>query len=116
MNIGDPRRQQHLTRKDKAAQKLAEDDLRRLLAQPEGRRYIARLMRSCGVEASVFSTDPRKTDLLIGQQMVGQRIRDELDRVDPEAYSRLRAEWLKDEQHDDRQQSGSGNDPADSTD
>lgn len=115
-NLGDPNRQRNVTRKAKDLKRLEETDLRWLLAQPQGRRYISKLLRYCGIEQTAIRGTPRETDMQLGAQLLGFKIRDELDRVDPGAYGQMRTELLTEDRDERRIATESKPDAGDSPD
>jgi hypothetical protein len=115
MNLGDPHRQRNVTRKAKDQKRQAEADLKWLLAQPQGRRYLFALMQRCGIEQTALRGTSRETELRLGEQLLGYEIRNGIDRVDPAAYGQMRTEWMTEDRDDQRSTTESkpdGDDPG----
>lgn len=102
MNLGDPERARRSKSAHKEAERQAREDLRRVLATPEGRRYAYRLLERCGLHGSPYRPTQRETDMQLGIHMLGVQIRREIEAVEPGLYGQLRTEFMREERHDGR--------------
>jgi len=82
-NAADPKQVREQGRKVKDADKLAQADLKAVLAMPEGRRYIRRLLAHCGVFRAPF-VPSAQVYYDNGIRSVGVKIWGEIEAVDVE--------------------------------
>tara|TARA_R110000824_G_C15230756_1_gene678508 strand:- start:2899 stop:3183 length:285 start_codon:yes stop_codon:yes gene_type:complete len=64
-------------------------DLRKVLALPEGQRFIWRLFEIAGIYRNPYSGDTQSTEYNCGMMAVGQAVLDEAMEANPEAVSSL---------------------------
>jgi len=74
--------------KQKLKQDVDDNDLRFILASPQGQRFVWKLLQSCGVFKSSF-TGSSETFFLEGQRNIGLKLISEVMRVDPESYLKM---------------------------
>ena len=65
------------------------NDLRKVLASPEGARFIWRLFEITGIYRNPYSGDKQSTEYNCGMMAVGQNILDEAMEANPEAVSSI---------------------------
>ncbi len=101
INAGDPVQVRTLERllHDKRDEQL--NDLKALLAMPEGRRVLWRVLEHCGVYASTHSTVHATAAYEEGRRQVGTALILWLSAVDPLAYPRLMAAGAQDRATDE---------------
>lgn len=88
--------------KQRKQQQLIETiELQRLMSQRTFRRWVWRLLQSCGTSESVFSTDHATMSRKEGRRQVGCEIRDALWAADHSLYMLMVEEAERDEQHAD---------------
>ncbi len=99
-NAGDPVRVRTLS--TLLAEKALQDqtDLAALLAMPEGRRFLWRLLEHAEPLASVFSLNHASMALAEGKRQVGTWLVVQLQSIGEETYPRLMVEGLKDRKMD----------------
>lgn len=108
MNLGDPERARRAKRSQKERDRQAKADLRQVLASPEGRRYAYRLLERCGLHGSPFRATTRETDMQLGLHLLGVRLRDEIEAVEPGLYGEMRTQFMREERHDGRDDTDDG--------
>jgi hypothetical protein len=95
-NISDESQIKELTRDEKLRLEQEEKDLAVLLEQPEGRRYLWKMLDFCGVYRTSF-TGSSETFYLEGKRNVGLMILSEIMKASPEAYLLMINENRKEE-------------------
>ncbi len=100
-NSGDPEQVHAAERKEEDRATRDKMDIAFLVEQPEFGRWLWRILQNCGVEDSPMSVDPYRSYFAMGQQSVGIAITKEIDRVDPDFISDIRA-MVKREERDGR--------------
>lgn len=65
------------------------DDLRKILALPEGKRFLWRLFEFTGLYRNPYSGDKSSTEFNCGLQSVGQFLLDEAIDANPEAIAEI---------------------------
>ena len=65
---------------------------RDVLSTVQGRKVLADIMQTAGVQRDVFDVNPYKSARLNGMRTVGVLLRQELMRIDPELLKKLESE------------------------
>lgn len=65
------------------------DDLRKILALPEGKRFIWRLFEFSGIYRNAYSGDKNSTEFNCGMQSVGHYLLDEAIDANTQAVSEI---------------------------
>jgi hypothetical protein len=81
---------------------LEEQELRDIIRDTAGRRYLARLMIRLGVTSRTFDQDTRKHSFNEGRRDAGLVILDDLAELDAQLPYRLIQEYISDERKPDR--------------
>lgn len=71
------------------------EDLRAVMATPEGRRVFWRLVNDCHVHSSIFHPEPTQLAFLEGQRHVGAALLKELQVETREFYIRMLVEAMQ---------------------
>lgn len=84
---------QHLTRAQKTALRQADQDLEKVLATPEGRRVLTRVIDNAGVFNRSF-TGNSETFFREGRRSVGLDLVEHITRLDAMAFAKMQAEMI----------------------
>jgi len=85
--------------KSQLERKTAEEDLKWVLSDPRGRRYLWKLLESFHIYQSSFAQDGSFMAYLEGERNAGLRILNELQSVAPESYILMLQERIKNDRH-----------------
>lgn len=64
-----------------------DEDLRSVLKETWGQRFISRILISCGVGQTPYSPDEKLTYMQLGKQSIGNALLDEVKRIKPEVLT-----------------------------
>jgi hypothetical protein len=95
---GDPEQVKAARREDKLHRTGRNLAIRRLMQDPDGRRFVWDILADCGVFRTPFAMDPYATAFNAGKQSVGQMLLAEVTAVVPELYIQMLQE-PKDEEN-----------------
>lgn len=96
-NVSNPEEIQKAEKREKRNRIQELEDLRWILNDPRGRRFIWRLLAICGVNR-VGMTGDKWTFFHLGERNVGVKLTAEVAEASPEAYIEMIKESLKEEQ------------------
>jgi hypothetical protein len=85
MNAADPQKVAEVEARIKRKSSLEEEDLRKVMSLPEGRRTMWRILCNTGMRRSSF-TGNSETYFREGERNVGLRLQQELERIAFEDY------------------------------
>lgn len=85
-NAEDPEQVRRGRRRKKVRDDQAQSDLRAVLATPEGRRVLWRLLGYCHAFASCYSDSPSFMAHLTGRQDVAHYLMHQIQKADPTAF------------------------------
>lgn len=91
-NASDERALQRQERADKLAQRQEVDDFLWLMNEPQGRRFVWRLMARANVFGAVFNTHGGVMNFNEGRRDSGLFLLGEIDRLCPELFAVMAAE------------------------
>lgn len=94
-NAADKRQVKERERQEKNSAKQAVIDLRAVLAMPEGRRVIWRLLEHCGLYRSPFNPNAAIAAHNAGLQAAALHLLAEIQQADEKAWLQMQAEHLK---------------------
>jgi hypothetical protein len=92
LNVADEAQVNRQRNLDKIEDLQNEVDLRAVMASPEGRRFIWRLMIECGVGESPFATNALLMSRSAGKQEIGLWLQAEVAGVAPSEYLKMQTE------------------------
>jgi hypothetical protein len=93
INIGDEKQVKKREKKIESRDERYMDDLRNVMNHASGRRVLWKILEYCGPMRNCFIEDSqRMTDFLLGQKNLGLKLMDDIERVNPEFYVRMRKE------------------------
>lgn len=93
-NAADPSQVRERGRKDKREIEKAQDDLRAVLALPQGRRFLWRLLATCGTNKSSFHPSGQVFAHNEGRRSVGVEVMVDIIEADPQAWIGMQQERL----------------------
>ena len=82
------------------ARRVEIDDLKRVMSNKSGRRFISDLLKRSAVDASSFDTNPAAMAFKEGVKWLGQRILDDLKTHCPDRYIEMLKESLEHDRSD----------------
>ena len=85
-----------------SARRVEIDDLKRVMSNRAGRRFVADLLKRSAVDASSFDTNPAAMAFKEGVKWLGQRIIDDLKTHCPDRYLEMLKESLEHDRSDER--------------
>lgn len=85
----------------------ARADLLWLMGDPRGRRFMARLLATCGVNRDGFAPDALQMAETAGRRFVGLMLQQDIGAADPELYLTMLREGLDQRKRDDATQQAS---------
>ena len=98
MNAADPRQIKKARQRERLAQQQELADLRIVLASPQGRRFLWRMLTAAGVfRLSFVSGDAESTAFNEGRRSLGLMLMADLHALDPELYVTMAREAADDE-------------------
>lgn len=80
--------------KERDSYKVVQDDIRWLMGEPRGRRFMAWLMGQCGVDKLSF-TGNSETFFREGSRNIGLMLKAKIDEVAPEMFIKMLSETLE---------------------
>lgn len=98
MDISDPKTVKAAELKEKDLRRQELNDIRTLLSNASGRRFIWRLLEKCRTFESVFSSDPNHVYVNIGQQDLGHFLLAEITEADENLLLKLMKENRKEKE------------------
>lgn len=101
MEALDPHESQEDERAE-SARRVEIDDLKRVMSNKAGRRFVADLLKRSAVDASSFDISPHAMAFKEGVKWLGQRIIDDLKTHCPDRYIEMLKESLEHDRSDDR--------------
>jgi hypothetical protein len=105
--VSDSRRAAELRKREKFVRQQQDSDVRRLMAEPHGRRFVYRLLYGlCGLEASSVHSSGSITYLNEGRRAVAIELKGALHRVCPADYVRMVQEAVFAQQEDEARREG----------
>lgn len=102
-NASDPRQVAKAQRREKRKAAQADDDLRAILSEPEGRRFVWRLLGFTGIFRTSF-TGNSETFFNEGKRIVGLTVFADAHRVCPDLYAVMSKEAALQEAEEDREE------------
>lgn len=91
-NAADPEQVEERKRKEKHGRELELEDMQKLLAQPEFRRFAWRYLGKCKVFETVFNSHGGLMNLNEGMRTVGLNLLADITEADPQAYITMTVE------------------------
>lgn len=85
-----------ITSADRRRKQREINDLRRLLKTPEGRRFIWKIISSCGIFRSSFTMNSNQTAFREGQREIGLNILNDVNEADSGAFAQMQQEYVSD--------------------
>lgn len=85
-----------------SARRVEIDDLKRVMSNKAGRRFVADLLKRSAVDASSFDLNPHAMAFKEGVKWLGQRIIDDLKTHCPDRYIEMLKESLENDRSDER--------------
>lgn len=85
-----------------SASRVEIDDLKRVMSNRAGRRFVADLLKRSAVDASSFDLNPHAMAFKDGIKWLGQRIIDDLKTHCPDRYIEMLKESLDHDRSDER--------------
>lgn len=82
------------------ARRVEIDDLKRVMSNKSGRRFVSDLLKRSAVDASSFDTNPAAMAFKEGVKWLGQRILDDLKTHCPDRYIEMLKESLEHDRSD----------------
>lgn len=70
------------------------NDLRKILAIPEGRRFIWKQLSEAGIFHTTFSQNAMQTSFLEGQRQQGLRLLNDVNEADTYAFAKMQGEFI----------------------
>ncbi len=102
MKALDPAEAEEPDRAEEAARRVEIDDLKRVMSNKAGRRFVADLLKRSAVDASSFDINPHAMAFKEGVKWLGQRIIDDLKTHCPDRYIEMLKESLDHDRSDER--------------
>ena len=96
-NAADEEQVKEASRKSKSLRERELDDVRSILAIPEGRRFIWRYLTECHMFESSLSSDPLAMAAMEGERNIGLKLHADILATDPSAFLEMQAEKLEQE-------------------
>lgn len=115
-NAADQEQVRKAGRRVKQGQRQADADLRWLMSEPQGRRFMFGLLHAAGIFSLSFTGDNNRTNFNEGQRNVGLKYMAAIDRACPELYGVMVQEntpEIKTEEESDERGSDRHNDDND---
>ena len=94
-NAGDKKQVEEAAGKERRGRMREIDDIKAILATPQGRRFLWRMMGFCGITESVFTGKNASTHYRAGKQDVGHFVLGEIVEAAPERYLEMMKENQK---------------------
>ena len=88
------------TDRAEAARRVEIDDLKRVMSNKAGRRFVSDLLKRSAVDASSFDLNPHAMAFKEGVKWLGQRIIDDLKTHCPDRYIEMLKESLEHDRPD----------------
>jgi hypothetical protein len=86
VNAGDAKSLKKKANKDLIAQLADENDLRAILALPEGRRFLVRLFSICGYDENFLNPNNMLMCATAGRRMIASQVRDWIREIKPDGF------------------------------
>ena len=107
-NASDPKQVNKAGRDEKELRRREREDIKFLLADGRGRRFLWKYLSKCGIYKTSFGEGNDRTNYYEGQRSVGLMLLSEILDVDPEGYTKLieenrEIEDVDEEEPDDKQ-------------
>lgn len=92
MNAADPKQVEVATKKAERARDRELNDLRVVLASPQGRRFLWRQLQDAGIYRCAFYDDARYAEFVNGMRNAGCRLLADIHEADANAYHKMATE------------------------
>lgn len=96
VNLADKKQIKKAGQKEKDLRRQQMNDLRTVLSNASGRRFMWRVLERCQTFSSVFSKEPTTMAYMSGQQDLGHFIISEVTQADENLFIKLMKDNLKD--------------------
>ncbi len=96
-NAADEEQVKDSGRKSKTVREREIEDVRVLLAIPEGRRFIWRYLTECHMYESSLSRDPLAMAAMEGERNIGLKLHADILATDPSVFLKMQMEKLQEE-------------------
>lgn len=83
-----------LTAEQKRERQKEIEDVKKILEKPEGRRYLWRMLRECGIFSNSFTLNSNQTAFNEGKRDIGLAMLIDINEADKTAFAKMQNEYL----------------------